>query len=272
MQENNMISKSVKQGRMRGLARRLKILSFEVIRRYHNMLPDFVELYAGSTKKPGPIFAKEARFFYSLARLLMPEKILEIGVGPAASAVAFAHALRDNGRGHIISVDIDEYLIERAQLILKYHGLSSFSTIIKGDSNDQETRNKVCEVAKCVDMLFIDGDHSFEVCQRDFEMYKELVSPNGVIIFHDTGPFPSSESKLVEGLPLSRSESPPVRTADGAAIYHRPDVAKVVDWITHTYRDYSLLSIHTLAEPCCGLAVLQKTQKLFREHGDFSQV
>jgi hypothetical protein len=267
-----MINKSAKSGIVVRLSRRIKIVIAELIRKYHKVLPGFVEIYGGSTRRPGPIFVKEALLFYSLARLLMPKKILEIGLGPAASTVAFAQALRENSRGQIISIDIDDALIERAQLILKCHGFSSLSTIIKGNSNDLETKKRILELTKNVDILFIDGDHSFDVCRRDFEMYSELVTSDGIIIFHDTGPLPSSESKLVGQLPLSNGESPPVLTTDDVAIYHRPDVAKVVDWIMGEYSEYSLLSLHTLAEPCCGLAILQKTQKLFREHDDLSQV
>ena len=35
------------------------------------------------------------------------------------------------------------------------------------------------------DFLFIDGDHSFEGVHRDFESYKNKISKNGVIAFHD---------------------------------------------------------------------------------------
>jgi len=37
-----------------------------------------------------------------------------------------------------------------------------------------------------IDVLFIDGDHSYEGIKNDFELYSKLLSPNGVIIIHDT--------------------------------------------------------------------------------------
>jgi len=37
-----------------------------------------------------------------------------------------------------------------------------------------------------IDLLFIDGDHSYEGVKLDFELYSKLVSPKGVIIIHDT--------------------------------------------------------------------------------------
>ena len=38
---------------------------------------------------------------------------------------------------------------------------------------------------KKVDLLFIDGDHSYEGVKKDFEMYSPLVADGGVIAFHD---------------------------------------------------------------------------------------
>lgn len=36
-----------------------------------------------------------------------------------------------------------------------------------------------------VDLLFIDGDHSYEGVKQDWEMYSPLVNPGGIVIFHD---------------------------------------------------------------------------------------
>jgi predicted O-methyltransferase YrrM len=36
-----------------------------------------------------------------------------------------------------------------------------------------------------IDMLFIDGDHTYEGVKRDFELYRPLLKPGGIIAFHD---------------------------------------------------------------------------------------
>lgn len=36
-----------------------------------------------------------------------------------------------------------------------------------------------------LDFVFIDGDHSEEGCQQDFEDWEKFVKPGGVILFHD---------------------------------------------------------------------------------------
>jgi hypothetical protein len=37
-----------------------------------------------------------------------------------------------------------------------------------------------------IDFLFIDGDHSYEGVKKDFELYSNILSDNGIIIIHDT--------------------------------------------------------------------------------------
>jgi hypothetical protein len=37
-----------------------------------------------------------------------------------------------------------------------------------------------------IDLLFIDGDHSYKGVKKDFELYSQILSENGVIIIHDT--------------------------------------------------------------------------------------
>ena len=37
-----------------------------------------------------------------------------------------------------------------------------------------------------IDLLFIDGDHSYEGVKLDFELYSKILNPNGLILIHDT--------------------------------------------------------------------------------------
>lgn len=39
-----------------------------------------------------------------------------------------------------------------------------------------------------IDLLFIDGDHSYEGVKQDFDLYSSILSDNGIIIIHDTDP------------------------------------------------------------------------------------
>jgi len=63
---------------------------------------------------------------------------------------------------------------------------------LRGDSHSKEIANRVSQILKQdrVDSLFIDGDHTYEGVERDFEMYGKLVRRGGIIGFHDIVPGP----------------------------------------------------------------------------------
>ena len=56
---------------------------------------------------------------------------------------------------------------------------------IQGSSHDLEIINKLIEYIDEIDILFIDGDHSYDGVILDFEMYSKLVKSGGYIIFDD---------------------------------------------------------------------------------------
>jgi cephalosporin hydroxylase len=62
-------------------------------------------------------------------------------------------------------------------------------TGIEGNSTDPEIRTRVDALfPEGLDVLFIDGDHSYEGVKSDFELYRSLVRPGGLVVFHDIVP------------------------------------------------------------------------------------
>ncbi len=59
--------------------------------------------------------------------------------------------------------------------------------LLAEDSHNPKTLKKITKKLKTkrIDILFIDGDHSYEGVKMDFEMYAPLVKKNGIIAFHD---------------------------------------------------------------------------------------
>ncbi|MBI5623173.1 MAG: class I SAM-dependent methyltransferase [Elusimicrobia bacterium] len=51
----------------------------------------------------------------------------------------------------------------------------------------QEVISELRKPGLKLDLLFIDGDHSYEACLRDWELYGALLAAGGVAVFHDTG-------------------------------------------------------------------------------------
>ena len=66
---------------------------------------------------------------------------------------------------------------------LDTHGVE----VVYGDSHKDETLAELADLLADdrVDLLFIDGDHTFEGVRSDFVMYSPLVRPGGVVGFHD---------------------------------------------------------------------------------------
>ena len=60
-----------------------------------------------------------------------------------------------------------------------------------------------------IDILFIDGDHSYEGVKKDFELYSTILSENGVIIIHDT------DSNYEEALIISEDSKKDHHSFDG---------------------------------------------------------
>jgi predicted O-methyltransferase YrrM len=57
---------------------------------------------------------------------------------------------------------------------------------IEGDSHKPEIKKEINNVlVGRVDLLFIDGDHSFEGAKDDFYAYGPLVKQDGVVVLHD---------------------------------------------------------------------------------------
>ena len=71
-----------------------------------------------------------------------------------------------------------------------------YPRLIKSTSEDAYYNFFVRQDIK-IDLLFIDGDHSYEGVKKDFDLYSQIMSDNGLIILHDT------DSKFEETLLIS---------------------------------------------------------------------
>jgi cephalosporin hydroxylase len=59
--------------------------------------------------------------------------------------------------------------------------------LIYGDSHDPATLRRVRALLddRSIDFLFLDGDHSYAGVKSDWEMYRPLVRPGGLVALHD---------------------------------------------------------------------------------------
>jgi len=74
-----------------------------------------------------------------------------------------------------------------------------------------------------IDVLFIDGDHSYEGVKKDFELYSTILSENGVIFLHDT------DERYSETLTVTEDEKKDFHPFDGPSKFLK-EIQKNDDW------------------------------------------
>jgi len=117
---------------------------------------------------------------YDLIRLTKPDVAVEIGTFKGYSAICLAQGLEDNQRGILYTIDpVEQPIVYQA---IKKAGLGH---CIKYVIDYSQNAIPKLELDK-IDFVFIDGDHDYENCRRDFNLVKDLVPKNGLVVFHDT--------------------------------------------------------------------------------------
>lgn len=104
--------------------------------------------------------------------------ILEIGRFKGGSTLLMAFAAKNVP---IYSIDLAPQNDERLQQIFKAVGKGENVHLIVGDSQ----RGQFPSVGR-YDVLFIDGDHSYEGCTADIAKWYGGLAKNGHMIFHDS--------------------------------------------------------------------------------------
>ena len=115
---------------------------------------------------------------------LAPLHILEIGSYKGGALWAFRAICPD---ARIVSVDSNHTTYLRDD----HRKLGAH--LIEGDSHDPAIKDMVISAfgGGQIDFLFIDADHSYEAVRQDCEDYSPLVTPGGLVAFHDIEPNPN---------------------------------------------------------------------------------
>jgi len=134
-----------------------------------------------------PSFHHHYHILYDISNIIKKETInyVEIGAYAGASAALMLH----NPKVNVFSIDIgipvkQEDVCKNISIFFDCENKKRFY-YIEGNSQAEETKLKLLNKIKKVNILFIDGDHSYDSVIKDFEMYSGLVSKNGYIIFDD---------------------------------------------------------------------------------------
>jgi predicted O-methyltransferase YrrM len=132
-----------------------------------------------------------AWLLHGLARSLKPEVCVEIGSARGMSACFVGMALALNGKGKLYAIDPhsptewnDLGSVNSYEIMVKNVrslALSRYVEIVRKTSVEA-----VQSWNRKIDLLFIDGDHSYEGIKLDWELFSPYVAPFGAVVFHDT--------------------------------------------------------------------------------------
>lgn len=150
---------------------------------------DLAGLFASSSLNHGVISMpiRQAAYLFGLVRRLPAQKVIEVGRYKGGSTLVIAAALR--GEGKLWSIDIGEkearlrsgagarsYDQQTADACRRF-GLRA--DLIVGDSRTIELETGE------VDLVFIDGDHSYDGVRNDFQRFGRRVRLGGAVLFDD---------------------------------------------------------------------------------------
>ncbi len=136
------------------------------------------------------------RFAYDLTRWMRPARIAELGVHWGTSFFTFAQAIKDGRMKETELIGVDTFEGEEHAGQYGAEVLETVQRIVRGSFPRQritlhkmyfaEALGKVDD--ESVDLLHIDGLHTFEAVKDDFESWLPKLAPEGVVLFHDVAP------------------------------------------------------------------------------------
>jgi predicted O-methyltransferase YrrM len=146
--------------------------------------------FGGGVMRPVQV-EEELANLLGIVRKLEPLTVLEIGTHKGGTLFLWTCFAKRNAT--IVSIDLPGgkfgggYSRLRAALFRRFAKQKQSLHLLRADSHARQT----FEVAKNllggsgVDLLFIDGDHTYDGVKMDWEMYSPLVREGGIVVFHD---------------------------------------------------------------------------------------
>ncbi|HYE20340.1 MAG TPA: class I SAM-dependent methyltransferase [Tepidisphaeraceae bacterium] len=128
---------------------------------------------------------------------LRPRRVLEIGT--ARGGTLFALTRVADPAAFLISLDLPGgrwgggYPWWKSKLYKSLALPGQRIELVRGNSHAPESFEAVKRLlgGERLDLLFIDGDHEYAGAKHDFEQYRTLVRPGGMIAFHDIADHPA---------------------------------------------------------------------------------
>lgn len=148
-----------------------------------------------------PFFAQHTKLEHQILKKYAKGRktIVEIGVAEGASAYIMRENMAEDGVIYLV----DPYPLRRWRWLnlpqKVAQKLLSKSKRGKVEWIEDYSYNVAKKWNKFIDLLFIDGDHSYEGVMRDWQDWSRFVRKKGVVIFHDARVFEGGWTTLNDG-------------------------------------------------------------------------
>ncbi|MFC8174156.1 O-methyltransferase [Streptomyces sp. NPDC057242] len=132
-----------------------------------------------------PVDPHTGRLLYTLVRMLRPRLVVEFGTSFGTSAVQIAAGLRENGRGRLVTTELDGSKVRRARANLDEAGLADLVDVREGDA---------LELLRAfdapVDLVLLDGWK--ELYLPVLEVLEPVLAPGAVIVSDNLSMLPAA--------------------------------------------------------------------------------
>ncbi|MFG3280373.1 O-methyltransferase [Streptomyces sp. NPDC048111] len=125
-----------------------------------------------------PISAQGGRLLYNLVRATRPATVVEFGTSFGISTLHLAAAVRDNGKGRVISTELSAAKAATARRTFAETGLDDLITVLEGDARDT-----LATVTGSADFVLLDGWK--DLCLPVLQLLEPRLAPGTLVIADD---------------------------------------------------------------------------------------
>jgi len=193
-------------------------------------ITDFIIERTGLKKKPEPndwtgkdysmfntggVEIDVGEFLYGLVRMMKPDHILETGTGTGISAAYMALALKENARGTLSTIEVDEGHVKEAKALFTTLGIGSFVTVYFQKIEDFNP-----PASFQFDILFLDSEPHLRFAEL-LKFWKNL-KPGGIVVIHDLPPHFGLEGTFYPFGEVPEQINKLIRTGELQSLHFQP--------------------------------------------------
>lgn len=126
-----------------------------------------------------PVTPEAGRLLYALVRASKPTTVVEFGMSLGISAIHLASAVRDNGRGSVVTTELSAAKVAAATKTFVDIGLDDVITVLAGDA-----LHTLQTVSGTVDFVLLDGWK--ELYLPVLELLEPRLTPGALVVADNT--------------------------------------------------------------------------------------